>query len=105
MYATFDASGTSIHLMDVWLDSTDQQQVLDWLKHTFLSHYNGNRQPFGIYTHPVHLATGYPGLADPLAIRSTLANFLDWIQTHQDVWFVTNQQLISWYVISFLALE
>lgn len=54
MYATFETANSPapIHLMDPWLDSTDNDAVLGWLKESFLSHYNGNRQPFGLYTHP-----------------------------------------------------
>lgn len=70
--------------------------VLGWLKSSFLSHYNNNRQPFGIYTHPIHLAVGYPGVPDPIAARTMLNTFLDWTQSFNDVWFVTNQQLIEW---------
>lgn len=50
--------------MDPWLDDRPET-VLEFLKDTFMSHYNGRRQPFGLWTHPIHLATGYPGLSDP----------------------------------------
>jgi hypothetical protein len=64
MYASFDSAG-AIHLMDPWLDDTNTGKVLASLKDTFNSHYLGKRQPFGLFTHPIHLATGYPGLDDP----------------------------------------
>ena len=52
MYATFESdSATPVHLMDPQLDTTDAATVLGWLKTTFLQHYNGNRQPFGLYLH------------------------------------------------------
>lgn len=102
MYATFsnDSTSASIHLMDVWMDSDDQAAVLEWLKFTFLTHYEGNRQPFGIYSHPIHYATSVPGVTDPTNIVATINTFLDWAQQHQDVWMVTNSQLIEWCVAS-----
>ncbi|KAL8279618.1 hypothetical protein RQP46_007931 [Phenoliferia psychrophenolica] len=97
MYATFDEKGAAgIHLMDVWLDSTNPDDALAWMKETFLTHYNGNRQPFGLYTHPIHVAVGYPGVTDPISTRNMINQFLDWTQTFQDVWFVSNEQLLEW---------
>lgn len=38
-YSTFNpASATDIHLMDPWLDSDDMNEVLEWLKYSFLTH-------------------------------------------------------------------
>lgn len=55
----------------------------------------GNRQPFGLYSHPIHLAVGYPGITDPIATRQMIQTFLDWVQTHENVWIVSNQQVRS----------
>ncbi len=100
MYAIFDERGAAgAHLMDPWLDAEDPNDVLSWMKNTFTDHYNGNRQPFGIYTHPIHLATGYPGLQDPTAQIKMLNAFLDWATTSadmQNVWIVSNKQLLAW---------
>jgi hypothetical protein len=30
--------------------------TLEYMQATFTDHYNGNRQPFGLYTHPIHLS-------------------------------------------------
>lgn len=30
--------------------------TLEYMQKTFNDHYNGNRQPIGVYTHPLHLA-------------------------------------------------
>ena len=30
--------------------------TLEYLKSTFMAHYNGKRQPFGLYTHPIHVS-------------------------------------------------
>lgn len=37
------------------------------------------------------VATGYPGVEDPIAQRNT-----DYAQQQQNVWIVTNQQLLAW---------
>ena len=74
MYAIFDErGGEGTHLMDPWLDGNDSA-VFNWLKSNFAAHCklflvsighlfpltrcsdNSNRQPFGLYTHPIHIA-------------------------------------------------
>lgn len=47
--------------MDPWLTG-GTEATLDLMKENFEAHYNGNRQPFGLYTHPVHLISNYPGV-------------------------------------------
>ncbi|KAK0519622.1 hypothetical protein OC834_006186 [Tilletia horrida] len=100
MYAIFDERGAAgAHLMDPWLDSPNANDVLKWMQNTFLDHYNGNRQPFGLYSHPIHVATGYPGLPDPTAQINMINRFLDWATTNssmQNVWIVSNRQLLAW---------
>ncbi|KDQ15546.1 hypothetical protein BOTBODRAFT_31441 [Botryobasidium botryosum FD-172 SS1] len=96
MYAIFDEKGAAgPHLMDPWLDG-NTSAVLTWMKNAFTAHYNGQRQPFGIYTHPIHLATGYPGVADPTAMVAMVNEFLDWAQVQPNVWIVSNMQLMDW---------
>lgn len=95
MYSSFDTSGMP-HLMDAYLDNPNASTVLGWYQSTFTDHYNNNRQPFGLYQHPIHLAVGYPGVEDPLEQRAMINQFLDWAQTQQNVWLVTNQQLLAW---------
>ncbi|KZT43850.1 hypothetical protein SISSUDRAFT_1039750 [Sistotremastrum suecicum HHB10207 ss-3] len=103
MYALFDQRGEEgIHLMDPWLDTAngentpDDAATLAYMKSTFTDHYKGNRQPFGIYTHPIHLATNYPGVAAPTSTIKMINQFLDWAQEQQDVWIVSNEQLLAW---------
>ncbi|KAL9940535.1 hypothetical protein V8E36_000023 [Tilletia maclaganii] len=100
MYAIFDERGAAgAHLMDPWLDSNDPNAVLRWMQNTFLDHYNGNRQPFGLYSHPIHVATGYPGIPDPTPQINMINRFLDWATTNssmQNVWIVSNHQLLEW---------
>lgn len=96
MYAIFDGSGPNgIHLMDPWLDGTNAN-CSNWMKNTFADHYNGQRQPFGLYTHPIHIATGYPGVADPTSTIAMINDFVDWAQQQDNVWIVNNRQLLDW---------
>ncbi|KAI9512900.1 hypothetical protein F5148DRAFT_654881 [Russula earlei] len=103
MYALFDSRGQSgIHLMDPWLDSAnggttvDDNATLAYMQSTFMAHYNGNRQPFGLYTHPIHTATTYPGVQVPLSTINMINAFLDWAQVQAGVWIVSTEQLLSW---------
>ncbi|GAA5834205.1 hypothetical protein JCM5353_006950 [Sporobolomyces roseus] len=96
MYAIFENNDPSkIHLMDPWLEGSPDA-VLQWMKDSFISHYNGNRAPFGLYSHPIHLAVGYPGITDPIELRNMIQNFLDWAQAFPNVWLVSNQQMMGW---------
>jgi len=100
MYAQFDSAG-GIHLMDPWLDPVGDNKVanntatLEFLKSTFTDHYNAQKQPFGLYTHPIHIAN-YPGLASPNATVAMINEFLDWAQEQQNVWIVSSEQLLAW---------
>ncbi|KAF9236840.1 hypothetical protein BU15DRAFT_88965 [Melanogaster broomeanus] len=103
MYAFFDDLGVNgPHLMDPWLDaangasSVNDAATLAYMKSTFTAHYNGNRQPVGLYTHPIHLSTTYPGVDPPLSTIQMINEYLDWIQEQQDVWIVSNEQLLAW---------
>ncbi|KAF9328689.1 hypothetical protein BG006_008172 [Podila minutissima] len=71
--------------MDPQLEGTGEV-VGGWLKNNFNRHYNGNRQPFGIYLHPVHVGQSVQMFND----------FFKWAAAQPDVWFVTNQQLLEW---------
>ncbi|KAG0349177.1 hypothetical protein BG004_001233 [Podila humilis] len=89
MHAIMDSDlPTAIpHAMDAQLDASSSA-VSGWLNSNFDRHYNGNRQPFGIYLHPVHV-----GNATEL-YTSFFRSVLD--KPLHDVWFVTNQQLLEW---------
>ena len=82
--------------MDVYLDAPNTAAALTWYRNTFQAHYDNNRQPFGLYQHPIHLAVGYPGVPDPLEERAMINEFLDYAQQQPNVWIVTNQQLLAW---------
>ncbi|KAF5313065.1 hypothetical protein D9619_002538 [Psilocybe cf. subviscida] len=102
MYAFFDDRGVNgPHLMDPWLDNANgastinDTATLNYMKNTFTAHYSNNRQPIGLYTHPIHLSTTYPGVNPSQSTIAMINNFLDWAQQQQDVWIVSNQQLLD----------
>ncbi|EGN93745.1 hypothetical protein SERLA73DRAFT_189512 [Serpula lacrymans var. lacrymans S7.3] len=103
MYAFFDDLGINgPHLMDPWLDAANggstvnDTATFNYMKSTFTAHYNGNRQPIGLYTHPIHLSTTYPGVNPPNSTIQMINAFLDWAQEQQNVWIVSNEQLLAW---------
>ncbi|KAG2069469.1 hypothetical protein BDR04DRAFT_1101568 [Suillus decipiens] len=103
MYAFFDDLGVDgPHLMDPWLDtangasSVNDTATFEYMKNTFTAHYTGNRQPIGLYTHPIHLSTTYPGVDPPNSTIQMINDYLDWVQMQQDVWIVSNEQLLAW---------
>ncbi|CAO3696457.1 unnamed protein product [Rhizopus stolonifer] len=93
MYSVMD-NGSIPQLMDVYL-SGSPSDVTAWSNAAFDKHYNGNRQPFGVYVHPTHL-TSYPSLPDPKDQYNGVISFLQSVASKPDVWFVTNQQLLQW---------
>lgn len=64
--------------------TVNDSATLEYMKNTFTAHYNGNRQPIGLYTHPIHLSTTYPGVKAPNSTITMINNFLDWAQQQQN---------------------
>lgn len=93
MYAVFDKTQAA-QLMDVYI-AGEPADFKEWSLKTFNDHYNGGRQPFGIYVHPTHL-TGYLGSPDPAPKLDGLVSLIKELSEKPDVWFVTNQQLLQW---------
>jgi peptidoglycan/xylan/chitin deacetylase (PgdA/CDA1 family) len=103
MYAFFDNKGVAgPHLMDPWLDaanganSVNNSATLEYMKNTFTAHYNNNRQPIGLYTHPIHVSLSVPGSTADKAMVAMINEFLDWAQEQQNVWIVSSEQLLAW---------
>ncbi|KAI0800503.1 hypothetical protein C8Q74DRAFT_1191034 [Fomes fomentarius] len=103
MYALFDERGVDgPHLMDPWLDTANGQSAvndsatLEYLKSTFNAHYNGKRQPIGLYTHPIHVSLSVPGSTASKATIKMINDFLDWAQQQQNTWIVSSEQLLAW---------
>lgn len=103
MYAFHDQRGVNgPHLMDPWLDAANgagapnDNTTLAYMQNTFTAHYNGNRQPIGLYTHPVHVSLTYPGVTARPGTVAMINRYLDWVQNHDNVWIVSNEQLLDW---------
>ncbi|EIN14312.1 hypothetical protein PUNSTDRAFT_49130 [Punctularia strigosozonata HHB-11173 SS5] len=103
MYAFFDNLGVNgPHLMDPWLDaanggsSVNDTATFEYMKNTFTAHYTSNRQPIGLYTHPIHVSLSYPGSTASNSTIKMINAFLDWAQEQDNVWIVSNEQLLAW---------
>ncbi|KAH6911134.1 hypothetical protein BKA70DRAFT_53629 [Coprinopsis sp. MPI-PUGE-AT-0042] len=103
MYTFFDERGVrGGHLMDPWLDTAngnnrpDDAATLRFMQSTFTDHYENNRQPIGLYTHPIHTSLTYPGVKVTKSTVDMINEFLDWAQDHDNVWIVSNEQLLDW---------
>lgn len=138
MYTVTDGTNTE-RLMDIYLDghasdvksckSISCDVIVEYFNNftaiigtikAFENHYNGKRQPFGIYVHPSKLAkhggphrfpiynahtnrtyclahlTTYLGMPDASEKLNALVLVIQEMAAKNDVWFVTNQQLLSW---------
>lgn len=86
--------------MDPWLEASSDK-VLSAMKATFTDHYNTQKTPFGIYSHPIHISLTYPGAptaANQLMV-TMLNQFIDFAMTSpqfQNVWMINNKQLLAW---------
>ncbi|KAI0333980.1 hypothetical protein GY45DRAFT_1243330 [Cubamyces sp. BRFM 1775] len=103
MYAMFDNRGVDgVHLMDPWLDaangenSVNDTATLEYMKNTFTAHYKGKRQPFGLYTHPIHVSTTVPGATVSNSTIQMINDFIDWAQEQPNTWIVSSEQLLAW---------
>jgi hypothetical protein len=104
-------SGTDglIHLMDPFNDPSianpiNASVVTESYKQTFDSHYK-TKIPFGVYIHPVYfphlilkvwLSSGINGIPDGADKLDSVNEFLDYAMAQDDVWMVTNSQLIEY---------
>ncbi|KAF9170083.1 hypothetical protein BGX21_009348 [Mortierella sp. AD011] len=73
------------HSMDAQLE-IPSDIVADVLRKNFDRHYTGNRAPFGIFLHPVHVGNA----------TQLYNDLFSYARSFPDVWFVTNQQLLEW---------
>ncbi|KAI8913301.1 hypothetical protein EDD86DRAFT_262198, partial [Gorgonomyces haynaldii] len=100
------ASDGTLHLMDPYNDPSltapySASAVTDMYTKAFDALYNGNRAPFGVYTHPVWLQS-IPGaganapIPDGTQKMKAVQDFLTYAMSKPDVWMVTHQQLIKY---------
>ena len=65
-----------------------KEDILDWLKEDFNRHYTTNRAPYTLTMHTNWFTTQEQ--------REALADWLDWVQAKDDVYFVTGTQTLLW---------
>nr|XP_023029804.1 uncharacterized protein LOC111517773 [Leptinotarsa decemlineata] len=70
------------------LHNHDGDDVFEWLQEDFLRYYDQNRAP---YMMPFH--TNWFSIKE---LEQGLHKFLNWVQTLDDVWFVTITQALTW---------
>lgn len=100
MYGSEGVGG--VHLMDPYNDfdltnPISPKQVTDDLMTAFNIHYRGNKAPFGVYMHPLWLGPEIPGaVPDGVPKLAAINKFLDQATANDDVWIVTNYQIIQY---------
>ncbi|KAL2916604.1 hypothetical protein HK105_203716 [Polyrhizophydium stewartii] len=98
----YGASGSSPHLMDPYNDPSitapaSTSTILNDLTSTFDRHYNGNRAPFGIYTHPIWIGPAVPpSIPDGTGKAAMVRQALDYFMSKPDTWMVTTYQLVQY---------
>ncbi|KAI9199630.1 uncharacterized protein BJ171DRAFT_562624 [Polychytrium aggregatum] len=95
LYSLMNPDGTENAAMDPnpapGAVTLTQSDIVALLKYNFLNHYNGTRLPFGMY---LHAAVALPTIE---AVRlPAYIEFIQWTQQFDDVYWVSNQQLLSW---------
>ena len=65
-----------------------REEILEWLQEDFLRHYETNRAPYTLALHTNWFTT--------LEQRQALADWFDWVQTKDGVYFVTGTQALLW---------
>ena len=83
-------SGLNCVMLDACTDPTTEEEWLEFLLNNFNTHYNGNRAPFGLYAHSAWFFFPNQGRLEALEA------FLDKILSMQDVYIVTQSQMLAW---------
>lgn len=83
-----DLRGGRCSMGDACSNPQDEEAVTKMLMKNFNRHYKSNRAPFGLFYHSAWFNTQHH--------RRGFMRFLDDILKKDDVWLVTNWQLIQW---------
>ena len=83
-----DLRGGRCSMGDACSNPSDEDGVYEMLMNNFNRHYNSNRAPFGLYYHSAWFNIQHH--------RIGFIRFIDEILTRNDVYFLTNWQLIQW---------
>ncbi len=85
MWMLLDEANRPMAVMD---PPGTRDSLLNLFSHNFDQRHQGNRAPLGIFLH-----AGW--LSNPQHVQA-VNDFIQYANTHNDVWFVTNRQLIEW---------
>ncbi|CAG2166723.1 unnamed protein product, partial [Oppiella nova] len=83
-----DLKGGRCSMGDACSNPSDENGVYDMIMKNFQRHYQSNRAPFGLYYHSAWFNTRHH--------LSGFLKFIDEVLKLNDVYFVTNWQLIQW---------
>uniref|UniRef100_A0A1B0FC31 Chitin-binding type-2 domain-containing protein n=1 Tax=Glossina morsitans morsitans TaxID=37546 RepID=A0A1B0FC31_GLOMM len=86
---TFDESLPGCHMVDSCSNIATGEQFARLLRHNFNRHYNSNRAPLGLHFHASWLKS-------KKEYRDELIKFIEEMLGRNDVFFVTNLQVIQW---------
>lgn len=85
------SSGFPCPMLDACTAPVSEEDWLDFFDENFRVHYEDNRSPFGVYSHPTWFYTG-----QPQAKVDALNKFLDKLSEMKDVYIVTHSQMLDW---------
>ncbi len=76
--------------------SLNSNQVVSLWKENFLSRYNGNRSPYGIFLHAVWDTQWLSNPQHKAWRIGALNEFITWALQHPDTWFITCNDLVDY---------
>ena len=82
-------NGPNCPMLDACTGPKTEQDWLDFFTDNFNEQYNGNRSPFGIYSHSAWFYLGAERL-------NALVSFLNKLHDMKDVYIVTHTQMLDW---------
>ncbi|XP_013789737.1 uncharacterized protein LOC106473600 [Limulus polyphemus] len=83
-----DLRGGRCSMTDACFNAQDEEGVIKFFRKNFYRHYNSNRAPLGLFYHSAWFTTPHH--------KKGFMKFLDEILSKDDVWLITNWQLIEW---------
>lgn len=83
-----DLNGGRCSMGDACSNPNEEEGVFKMLMKNFKRHYSTNRAPFGLYYHSAWFSSTHH--------RKGFMRFLDQILSLNDVYFVTNWQMLQW---------
>ena len=83
------SNGVQCAMLDACTVPVTKEDWLDFLWENFNAHYNGNRSPFGLYSHVTWFY-----ISDTRV--EAMNDFLEQVLTMEDVYVVTHTQMLDW---------